>query len=238
MNGVSPPNFTSVPNEILDTMADMEESELRVVLGICRKTFGWHKVRDRLSLTQLEKLTGLSRTAVHAGITAAMTRRIVERVRCGKQGFEYRILVASDYQSTEATSSVKLPEPDHSDYQQLVVSDYTQKKRVKEKRNDVVGALIDLGLDQGQAIGIVKDHHDLTVDDLAQWPEYLGRKKLGVGFLIKQLRSGQLVPPKEPTFIGNGNGRAAPVEEDPDEYIRRRVEENKQLGNLHPSKVR
>ncbi len=130
---VRPPNFTQVPNDVLDTMADMEESELRVVLAICRQTFGWHKVRNRLSLTQLEKITGMSRTAVQAGITAGMARGTIERVRCGSQGFEYRVLVVSDYQSTETTSSFNDTEPVASGYQQLVASDYSQKKELKKE---------------------------------------------------------------------------------------------------------
>ena len=63
------PNFTQVPNVLFDAItATMNESELRVFLAIVRKTFGWSKERDRISLTQISDMTGLSRAAVVNGL--------------------------------------------------------------------------------------------------------------------------------------------------------------------------
>jgi phage replication O-like protein O len=132
------PNYTQLPNIILDSMAFMKESELRVVLAIARKTFGWHKVSDQISLTQLEALTGLSRSAVVAGITAGMERGVIERTPHGKQSFLYHLLVVSDDQFTKATSSPRQPDLVALDNQfepELVVLDYTQKKGLKQTLN-------------------------------------------------------------------------------------------------------
>jgi phage replication O-like protein O len=66
---IESPNFTQVPNALFDSiMATMNESELRVFLAIVRKTFGWSKYRDRISLTQISDMTGLSRSAVINGL--------------------------------------------------------------------------------------------------------------------------------------------------------------------------
>lgn len=63
------PNYTQTPNVVFDVlMRDLNESELRVFLAIIRKTFGWGKLRDRISLSQIEAMTGLSRQAVINGI--------------------------------------------------------------------------------------------------------------------------------------------------------------------------
>src|SRR3712207_8854559 len=46
--------------------------------AIIRQTFGWHKAEDELSLTQLERLTGLTRQGVVDGIEAGLRRRSEE----------------------------------------------------------------------------------------------------------------------------------------------------------------
>lgn len=53
------PNYTQVPNAIIDVMMkELSGSELKILLAICRKTIGWHKVSDSISFSQLKKLTG------------------------------------------------------------------------------------------------------------------------------------------------------------------------------------
>jgi len=57
--GIQAPNFTQTPNELFDEwLPKLKLVELRVLMVIVRKTFGWHKARDRISLSQLEKATG------------------------------------------------------------------------------------------------------------------------------------------------------------------------------------
>jgi phage replication O-like protein O len=58
--------FTLISNEILDALI-LEcpgFSEGRVLFAVIRKTYGWKKKEDRLSITQLCKMTGLSRRTV------------------------------------------------------------------------------------------------------------------------------------------------------------------------------
>ena len=47
MPSVEKPNYTQIPNAILDNMASMTMPEAVVVLAICRQTFGWHKKSER-----------------------------------------------------------------------------------------------------------------------------------------------------------------------------------------------
>lgn len=100
---IQPPNFTAIPNVILDHMASLSEAELRVVLAVCRKTFGWHKERDVLSITQLEQLTGLSRQGVVNALGPLLEQRILDRVPAG-MSFAYTILVNEIDQSNYFTS--------------------------------------------------------------------------------------------------------------------------------------
>ncbi|MBN1618630.1 replication protein [Candidatus Dojkabacteria bacterium] len=79
--GVIIPNATQIPNEVLDQyLPDLSGAELKVLLYIIRKTFGYNKREgDRISLSQIingvktkegkviDKGTGLSkRTAIRA----------------------------------------------------------------------------------------------------------------------------------------------------------------------------
>src|SRR5687768_8858897 len=63
------PNFTPVPNVVLDKlMPGLSKAALKVLLAVARKTYGFHKGSDAISLSQLQKLTGLGRAGVVRGI--------------------------------------------------------------------------------------------------------------------------------------------------------------------------
>src|SRR5690348_1838862 len=53
--GFSGPNFTQVPDEIFDVLAPtLTEGELRVLLYIVRRTFGFRRSTDAISIQQME----------------------------------------------------------------------------------------------------------------------------------------------------------------------------------------
>jgi phage replication O-like protein O len=50
------PNTTQIPNDVFDTlMPRLSGGELKVLLYICRRTFGFQKDSDRISLSQISK---------------------------------------------------------------------------------------------------------------------------------------------------------------------------------------
>lgn len=60
---VDQPNYTQIPNQFLDDrMAKLSGSAFKVLMTICRKTFGFHKeqLRDMISDSQLMAVTGLA----------------------------------------------------------------------------------------------------------------------------------------------------------------------------------
>jgi phage replication O-like protein O len=64
------PNYTQVPNVFIDEwMQKFNGSVIAVLLAICRKTIGWHKETDSISLSQLCEMTGFNtatvKTALH-----------------------------------------------------------------------------------------------------------------------------------------------------------------------------
>lgn len=95
MKYIPPPNYTQVPNAVLEAMPQMGEAELRVIMAICRKTFGWQKDWDRISISQLADLTGLTRRNAHRGVHQAIDRGWVSMQREGQNIF-YRVQLRGD----------------------------------------------------------------------------------------------------------------------------------------------
>jgi phage replication O-like protein O len=89
-SGFSSPNTTPVPDEVFDVLAPrLREAELRVLLYIIRRTFGFKKESDNISLKQmvegittkegkvLDTGTGLSKPAVTKAVQSLVKRKIV-----------------------------------------------------------------------------------------------------------------------------------------------------------------
>jgi DNA-binding Lrp family transcriptional regulator len=49
-----------------------------------RKTFGWHKTKDKISITQLEKMTGLSRPTIIKSLESLEERGVIVVERVGQ----------------------------------------------------------------------------------------------------------------------------------------------------------
>ena len=59
------PNFLQVPNAVIDELLpDLTGAELKCYLVVIRKTKGWNKESDNISISQFMKSTGLSNSAV------------------------------------------------------------------------------------------------------------------------------------------------------------------------------
>lgn len=65
MHQIISPNYTQVPNVIFDYwMNVLSPAEFKVILYLCRKTFGWHKTKDKISRGKIAKDTGLTKEGV------------------------------------------------------------------------------------------------------------------------------------------------------------------------------
>lgn len=97
---IAPPNYTQTPNILFDLlMKDMSEAELKVTLAAIRKTFGFHKDKDAISVSQFQELTGLSRQSVITGIAAGVERGTLVNVGAGKRGvsiYKINVSIAND----------------------------------------------------------------------------------------------------------------------------------------------
>lgn len=91
--GISEPHYTQVPDDLLDhAMAHMTGNEFKIVMYVCRRTFGWKQPAANISLQQLmvgvggDEGTGITRRASVIGYVRNLRERgfLVAEVSRGK----------------------------------------------------------------------------------------------------------------------------------------------------------
>jgi len=90
--------FVPIPNAYIDRyLADLSGAELKVLLAILRRTVGWRKESDEISIEQLQQMTGLARNSVRAGLRGLLERGlVVERTRAtGSKAASYTCIIPS-----------------------------------------------------------------------------------------------------------------------------------------------
>ena len=99
------PNTTQVPNFVFDVlMAKCGKTPTRffVLLAIIRKTYGWQKHEDLLSLSQIIELTGMSKNAVKDALKFWQKEKVIKLLSKGdgRKISKYRCLLY-DYIDTQ-----------------------------------------------------------------------------------------------------------------------------------------
>jgi len=145
--------FTQVPNYIIDGMATMYGSTFAVVMLVVRQTVGWQKEWDKISTTQFQQKTGLSRQGVLNAIADAVARGWIEQRHVGQQAWEYKLTgnagqpvekeksatsqlsrpVNSVDQSTQLTSTSQLSRPEP-------VNSVDPQKKERKRKKDISSA--------------------------------------------------------------------------------------------------
>lgn len=92
---IEKPNYTQLPNVVIDNMKSFSDAELRVLLMACRQTFGWQRTRAKMSISFLESGTGMSKSGVVNSVKTLLENGFLERHAEG-DGFSYQVTVQSD----------------------------------------------------------------------------------------------------------------------------------------------
>ncbi len=117
--GLRAPQYTQVPDDFFDWLAPLlNEGELRVLLYLLRRTFGFKRAADAVSLeqlcggivrtdgTRLDFGTGLSRTSVLRAVRGLKTKQIIEAQpqsdARGTLPTVYRVRMAPDQDASNA----------------------------------------------------------------------------------------------------------------------------------------
>lgn len=103
-------NSFQIPNILVDELlSGMTEAELKCYMVIVRKTTGWHKQEDRISISQFQKISGLSNRAV---ITACASLEEVGLIKVSKdpKGNKSYGLVRTPYEKSSPHEKSSYPE--------------------------------------------------------------------------------------------------------------------------------
>jgi len=76
-------NFTRVHNRILEELAKVQLSghETRIVFALWRKTYGWQKKEDFISVSQFQEITGLNKVRISETIRKLKRKNLVTENR-------------------------------------------------------------------------------------------------------------------------------------------------------------
>ena len=86
--------YTQTPNSLFVEMKDMDECELKVVMLICRYTFGYHRDEVKLSTRRIADEIGMNTASVQKGADKAIERGLIEKVIDGNKTTTWRALVS------------------------------------------------------------------------------------------------------------------------------------------------
>jgi phage replication O-like protein O len=133
-NGWELPNYTQVPNALFEMLPDLSQGELKVLLALFRRTLGFHKLVDAVSINQLCEATGLNRTTVVTATRGLVLRRLIvtEKQKTEQRGFETTIY---SLRFRESPWLEKTTSPSGNPTSPLVVKSDLQKKRDQKKRD-------------------------------------------------------------------------------------------------------
>lgn len=127
--------FTKIPNEILEEMARSPVfcHRTRILVAILRKTAGWNKVEDWISLSQFEGITGIEKPNVCRALKQLLQAKIII-----KSDNKYKVNgITKTWQAL--SKMIKVIKTDKADYQigEQELSDMTDTKDTLTKNNSL-----------------------------------------------------------------------------------------------------
>lgn len=106
-------SFVKIPTEILEALyaLDLKRSHMKVLIYISRKTFGWRKTSDRISVNSMAANIGLTKRSVIMAINELEAAQIISVERAAGRPSRMEIRPAKDWQGVKPTSPVKHTSP-------------------------------------------------------------------------------------------------------------------------------
>lgn len=183
---IPPPNYTQTPNDLFDYwLPYLSEGELKVLLVILRKTFGWHKNRDRISSSQLSKITGLTEETVRICAKSLAKKGVIRREVVGEKGLQstyYEVVVSEDsnnlYGADEHGGRGGITPPGLTAPQKKHIPKETIQKKQQQQAADPAAAfsnskiypcLKDIPIPEHDKIEISRDYPENIVIQALKW---------------------------------------------------------------------
>jgi phage replication O-like protein O len=178
--------YTRIANELMDEISTLylHGNEWKIVHFIMRKTWGWHKKEDRISLTQLQIGTNLPRPTVNKVIKKLVAQRLLVACRL-PSGNSYQI--QKDYSlwtssvhttgSVQATTLVASTLPFASSVHATHKRNYT-KETIQKIERPKISELNDTHFEPiAQKYNVPISFVRSKYDDMVNWHESSGKQK-------------------------------------------------------------
>ena len=92
MSKIIVPNYTQVPNVVIDDLAaKLSDSAFKIYVVLIRKTKGWEQKRDAIAISQFCELTGKSKPTVIKALDELCNLALIKKTRFTKYGNEYEL---------------------------------------------------------------------------------------------------------------------------------------------------
>ena len=120
--------YTQTPNSLFTEMKDMDECELKVVMLICRYTFGYHRDEVKLSTRRIADEIGMNTASVQKGADAAVERGLIEKVIDGNKTTLWRAVVDDSNSDTQVIQNLTRDDSNSESLSSIKESIKKQKK--------------------------------------------------------------------------------------------------------------
>ena len=132
------PNFLQVPNAVIDELLpDLTGAELKCYLVVIRKTKGWNKESDNISISQFMKATGLSNSAVIKACESLVQYGLLVKENGARNTGVYAVNSYSKITHEESTQ-VTCEESSHTINNIKNTIHNTNKKNTKKSESDLL----------------------------------------------------------------------------------------------------
>lgn len=111
--------YTRLPNWLIDRMPELTAPAVKVLVLVARKTIGWNRESDVISLSQFAQGTGLTRPTIVKAIGELETAQLIRVERISQHGVSWNAYSIVDAESTLITSEVSATDV-------LVVNEFNQ----------------------------------------------------------------------------------------------------------------
>ncbi len=135
--------YFQIPNVLADAFSKLQLGgyEWRTLWAIIRKTFGWKKLEDRISITQLEGMTGLSRRHQHRALMALIDKNIV--TKNGNKKIFYSVQMDFDrWKTITKNGNTILPKKAMVLLPKTVNTKHNNKNNIQKPRENLVSQAV------------------------------------------------------------------------------------------------
>jgi phage replication O-like protein O len=137
--------YTKIANELLDAIIrhDFSKRELKIVLFVLRKTYGWNKKADVISLSQILAGTGLARTHACSSVNDLVNCKVLlkqshQKGQLLELNKKYKDWVCDQNGNSVTKTVMKCDQNGNKGVTKTGTTKDTSKNNTKEKRQTLI----------------------------------------------------------------------------------------------------